>query len=540
MSKQILFNSDARKAVLSGINKVADATASTMGYSGRNVLISENLLQKPKTTKDGVSVSKSIRLSNPTENAAALLAIGVAEKTVELCGDGTTASIVIFRSIVKKSFEYIDNGANSVELKKGIEKATLVVIEGLKNQSIPVGKDSKKIKQIATVSANNDAEIGGLIANTFEKIGNDGIILIEEGRSIETKIRIDDGYQLDRGWSSPFWVTDKEKMICELKAPFILIVDGKIDKWNEIRHIMEEMAKTGKTNILIIADSVEGEAMDVLLTNKIRGILNPVIISAPSYGERRKQMMEDICILTNGHYISDDYNLSIKDANLLSCGTCEKVVVTKDTTTIVNGDGEKEDIISRSAQINSLIEQSDSDVEIAMLKQRLAKLNGGIAVFSVGGVTETEMKEKKDRVDDAIRATKCAIEEGIVAGGGIALLRCIDKLNFIQTDNKDQKAGVSIIKKSLEAPLRQMLTNAGFKNSKSFWNFSKEKTIDTIISELLPLNEQWGFNVQTEQVENLLQSGIIDPTKVVRTAFENAVSMACMVIISECLVVEMG
>lgn len=527
MSKQILFNSEARTALLSGINQVANPTASTMGASGKNVLISSNMVQAPITSRDGVTVAKSIFLKNPIENAAALLTKSVAEKTVEMVGDSTTNSIVLFREIIVNAFRNIEAGANSVELKRGIEKAIIKVVEGLKSQSKSIGESNDLIKNVATVASNNDEEIGGLIADAFKKIGNDGILLIEEGRSTKTEIRIDDGYQFSNGYTSPYWITNKEKMICELKSPFILVVDGKIDKWNDIKALLEEMVKMQKKDILIIADSVEGEAMDALMTNKLMGLFNPVIVSAPSYGERRKQMMEDICILTNGHYVSQDYNLVLPDARVINCGTCEKVVVTKDSTTIVNGDGEKEQIDSRAAQIGSLIEQSESDIEKELLKQRLAKLTGSIAVFSIGGATEIEMKDKKDRVEDAIRSTKCAIEEGIIPGGGTALIRCIDSLNSIETNSPDEKTGVDIIRKSIEAPLRQIVTNAG-KNGELYAEKVKEA------------KGNFGYNVKTDSIEDLVEVGIIDAVKVIRVALENAASVACMVIISECLVVEVG
>lgn len=556
MSKQILFTTEARKALLIGINKVADATRSTMGANGRNVLISHNRTQKPETTKDGVRTAKSISLPDPVENAAALLTIGVAEKTVELAGDGTTASILLFQQIVNQAFWYIENGSNSVEIKKGIEKAAAKVVEGLKEQSLPIGDSNEIIKNIATVSANNDEEIGGLIAKAFKVIGNDGIIVIEEGTKAETQIRIDDGYQFDRGATSPFWWTNQEKAICELRNPLILIVDGKIDKMKDLEKFFKGVVAKQKKEILIIADMVEGEAMDTFIVNKLKGVLDIVVVHAPSFGETRREIMKDLCIATGGKYVSDTVGLRLCDVTIDDCGTCERLVVTKDKSTIVGGYGSKEEIASRSNQMKSLIEQSESEIEKKMLLERLGKLNEGIAVFSVGGITETEMKEKKDRVDDAIRATKCAIEEGIVPGGGIALLRCVSKLSSIKTDNKHQKIGVSIIKEILEAPLRQILLNAGIEGKKSKWelfwisvwaffqnffgNVEKVQNADTILSNLISLGNSYGYNVKSEQIENMLEVGIIDPVKVVRTAFENAVSVANMVIISECLVVEVG
>lgn len=527
MSKQILFDSELRKQFKIGMDKVADPVRSTMGYAGRNVMISHNLMQAPETTKDGVKTARSISLKDPVENAAAWLTKLVAERTLELAGDSTTCATLLFQNIVTESFKNIEAGANSVEIKRGIEKAANIVIEALKNQSIPVGDSNEKIRQIATVSANNDEEIGGLIADAFKKIGNTGIILIEEGKSIETKIRIDDGYQFERGWSSPFWVTDKEKMVCELKSPLILFVDGNIEKWDSLRRILDGMVKSQKREILIIADNVTGQAFDTLLVNKIQNILNVAIINSPSFGEQRKQVMEDLAILTGGKLISDDFGIRLEDASFADCGSCEKVVITKDTTTIVNGDGQKEKIVSRSVQINALIEQSESDFEIEMFKQRVAKLNGGIAVFSVGGATEIEMKEKKDRVDDAIRATKCAIEEGIIPGGGTALIRCINSLDDIETNSPDEKTGVEIIKKSIEAPLRQIAQNAG-------------KIGEVYVEKVKEQTGNFGYNVKTDKIEDLVQAGIIDATKVIRVALENAVSVANMVIISECLVVEVG
>lgn len=527
MSKEILFTTEARSAILNGINKVANATKSTMGYGGKNVLISHNINQAPTSSRDGVTVARSIFLRDPIENAAALLTKSVAEKTVEMAGDSTTCSIVLFQEIVTQAFKNIEAGANSVFLKNGIEKASKRVVELLKEQSSPIGESNEKIRQVATVSANNDEEIGGLIADAFKVIGNDGIILIEEGGSVETKIRVEDGYQLDRGFTSLFWLTDKEKMTCNLKSPLILLVDGKIDKMSELKKFLTGVVQAQKKDILIIADSVEGEAMDTFIYNKIKEVLNVVIVNAPSYGERRKQVMDDIAVLTGGKYISPDYGLNLADTGIQHCGTCEKLVVTKDTCTIVNGDGEKDKIASRSLQIKAMIEQSESDIEKEMLKQRVAKLNGGIAVFSVGGATEIEMKEKKDRVDDAIRATKCAIEEGIIAGGGTALIRCIDALNSIETSSPDEKTGVEIIKKSIEAPLRQIAQNAG-------------KTGEVYVEKVKAQLGNFGYNVKTDKIEDLVEAGIIDATKVIRVALENAVSVANMVIISECLVVEVG
>ncbi len=527
MSKQILFDSELRKQFKIGMDKVADPVRSTMGFSGRNVMISHNMMQVPETTKDGVKTARSISLKDPVENAAAWLTKSVAEKTLELAGDSTTCATLLFQNIVTESFKNIEAGANSVEIKKGIEKATASVLAQLKEQSAPIGDSNEKIRQIATVSANNDEEIGGLIAEAFKVIGNEGILLIEEGRSVETKIRVEDGYQFDRGFTSNFWLTDKEKMVCELKSPLILVIDGKIEKMSQLKKFFTDVVKAQKKEILIIADSVEGEAMDTLLYNKIQGVLNVVVVNAPSYGERRKQMMEDIAVLTGGKYVSQDYGINISDVGMQHCGTCEKLVVTKDTTTIVNGDGEKSSIASRSLQIKSMIEQSESEIEQEMLKQRLAKLNGGIAVFSVGGATEIEMKEKKDRVDDAIRATKCAIEEGIIAGGGTALIRCIDALNAIETASADEKTGVDIIKKSIEAPLRQISQNAG-------------KNGDTYVEKVKDQKGNFGYNAKTGLIEDLVEAGIIDATKVIRVALQNAVSVAVMVIISECLVVEVG
>ena len=525
MAKEILFKDEARNKLKKGIDLVADSVKTTLGYGGKNVWISNNLFQVPISTKDGVTVAESIFLKDPQENAGALIIKSVAKKTAVISGDGTTSSTILAQEIITEGMKNIVAGANPAQLKKGIEKATAHVVKKLKDISLNIGDDNIKIKHVATVSTNGDDEIGGLIAEAFGKIGNGAHIVMEESRDEKTTMKYQEGYQFDRGWTSPFWVTEPQKMISELKNPYILLFDGKISSWDDTLKILNEMMAAKKRDILIVAEDVEGQSRDTFITNKVNGVVNVVCVISPAFGERRTQMMEDIAILTNGTFISVRSGHKLKECGISMLGTCERVVVTKDTTTIIGGAGSKEKVEERVAQITSLIEQSESDLEVEQLSQRISKLTGQIAVLSVGAPTEIEMKEKKYRVEDAIRATNSAIEEGIVPGGGTALVRCVSSLYEVQCDTQDERTGVSIIAKAIGGPLKMIATNVS-------------KNGDTIYDKVFEQYGNYGYNAKTDQIEDLIESGIIDPTKVVRVALENASSVAAMVLISECFICE--
>jgi len=524
MSKEILFGADFKK-IITGINKASKAVASTMGSKGRPVLICENGLQV--VSKDGYTVAKSISLADKIENQGAVLVRDLTTKSVADAGDGSTCTTVLLNEIINLGIKNIEAGANAIDIKKGIELATKCVVEQLQKMSIPVGNDNEKIRQIATVSANGEKEIGDLIAKGFSIIGSGGDILIEESRSTETTIRVDVGYIFERGLTSPFWFTDPNKGICELHNPLIILVDGKLESLTEIVSLMQQIVKAQIKDVLIIADEVTGVLMDTMIQNKLRGILNVAIVHSPSYGERRGQMMEDLAILTNGKYFSPINGIKLEDAKITDCGTCLKVIIDKNKTTILQGAGSKESVAKRSQHIDALISQSESDIEIQMLKIRQGKLNGTFAVLSVGGATELEMKERKDRVEDAIRATKCAIEEGIVAGGGTALIRCMNALKDLETYSADENTGVRILAQSLTSPLCQIANNAG-------------KVGEIYIEKVREQVGDYGYNANTDDIEDLVESGIIDATKVIRVALENAVSLANMVLISGCAIVEVG
>lgn len=529
MPKRIIQGNDAKKAFKVGIDIVADAVKTTLGYGGKNVFISNNMLQPPFSTKDGVTVAKSIRLADPVENAAAMAVIEIAEKTAKESGDGTSSCTLLCQAIVSEGLQRSENDINVAELKIGIEKATAKVVETLKSLSIPIGNDNEKIKQVATLSANGDAEIGGLIADAFEKIGNNVYITMEDSKDENTTITYEEGYRFERGWSSPFWVTNAEKMVADLKDPAILLFDGKLSSWADLKSVLDAMMSIQKRELLIICEEVDGQLRDNLIRNKVEGIINVVCVVSPSYGERRTQMMDDIAVLTSATFVSPRSGHKLKDATIEIAkswlGTCSKATVSKDMTTIVSGAGGKDKIDAQVIKINSLIEQSSSEFEKEHLAQRISKITCSIAVLHVGGATPLEMKEKKYRVEDAIMATNAAIEEGILPGGGTSLIRCVDILNSVQTDTDDERVGVKIIQKAIQSPLWQIADNVG-------------KSGALIVELVKSATGNQGYNAKTKQIEDLVLAGIIDPTKVVRVALENAASFASMVIISECLICE--
>ena len=523
MAKQLFFETDARNKMKKGVDTLANAVKVTLGPKGRNVVI-EKKFGAPSVTKDGVTVAKEIELEDGIENMGAQMVKEVASKTADVAGDGTTTATVLAQSIITEGLKNVAAGANPMDLKRGIEKAVRVVVENLRSQSQAVGDDNKKIEQVATISANNDSEIGKLIAEAMAKVSKDGVITIEEAKGIETGIEVVEGMQFDRGYISPYFVTNSEKMQTELENPYILIYDKKISSMKDILHILEKVAQQGAP-LLIIAEDLEGEALATLVVNKLRGTLKVAAVKAPGFGDRRKEMLQDLAILTKGIVISEEQGYKLENADLTYLGKCERVVIDKDNTTIVGGRGEKDAITGRINQIKSQIETTTSDYDREKLQERLAKLSGGVAVLNVGAATEVEMKEKKDRVDDALHATRAAVEEGIVPGGGVAYVRAINELESIQTNNADEATGVQIVRRALEEPLRQIVENCGIEGSVVV-NKVKEGTAD------------FGFNARTEEYENLIGAGVIDPTKVTRIALENASSIAGMLLTTECVVAD--
>ena len=523
MAKQITFGGHSRAAILRGVNKLADTVKITLGPKGRNVVI-EKKFGAPSITKDGVTVAKEIELEDPIENMGAQMVKEVASKTADIAGDGTTTATVLAQSIISEGLKNVAAGANPMDLKRGIEKAVQKVIEHLKGQSQTVGTDTSKIEQVAAISANNDAEIGKLIAEAMGKVGKDGVITVEEAKGTETGIEVVEGMQFDRGYISPYFVTNSEKMEAELDKPYILIYDKKVSAMKDILHILEKIAQQGAP-LLIIAEDLEGEALATLVVNKLRGTLRVAAVKAPGFGDRRKEMLQDIAVLTKGVVISEEQGYKLENADLSYLGRAERVVVDKDNTTIVGGQGKKEDITARVNQIKAQIETTTSDYDKEKLQERLAKLSGGVAVLNVGAATEVEMKEKKDRVDDALHATRAAVEEGIVAGGGVAYIRAIEALNQLKVENEDEETGINIVKRALEEPLRQIVENAGIEGSIVVQKVKEGKT-------------DYGFNARTEQYENLIGAGVIDPTKVTRIALENAASIAGMLLTTECVVAD--
>ncbi|NVM63918.1 chaperonin GroEL [Mucilaginibacter sp. SG538B] len=518
MAKQVKYNVEARDALKRGVDILANAVKVTLGPKGRNVIIDKKF-GSPAITKDGVTVAKEIELKDALENMGAQMVKEVASKTADIAGDGTTTATVLAQAIVTAGIKNVAAGANPMDLKRGIDKAVAAVVENLKTQSQTVGEDNNKIKQVASISANNDEVIGSLIAEAMEKVGKDGVITVEEAKGTETEVKTVEGMQFDRGYLSPYFVTNADKMEAELENPFILIYDKKISSMKELLPILEKQVQTGKP-LLIIAEDLDGEALATLVVNKIRGSLKVAAVKAPGFGDRRKAMLEDIAILTGGTLISEERGYKLENADLSYLGTAEKIVIDKDNTTIINGSGSAEEIKGRVSQIKSQIESTTSDYDREKLQERLAKLSGGVAVLYVGAATEVEMKEKKDRVDDALHATRAAVEEGIVAGGGVAFIRAVAALADLKGDNEDENTGIQIIRRAIEEPLRQICENAGIEGS-------------IIVQKVKEGTADFGYNARTDKYENLIAAGVIDPTKVSRVALENAASIASMLLTTE-------
>ena len=526
MAKQLKFDVEARESLKKGLDTLADAVKVTLGPSGRNVLLQKQQ-GAPHITKDGVSVAKEIELEDVFENMGAQLVKEVSQRTADSAGDGTTTATVLAQSIAEKGFELVNEGVNPITLKRGMDKAVKVVVQELNKQAIVVGSNKEKIKQVATISANNDSTIGELIADAFEKVGTDGVITVEESKGIETSMELVEGMQFDKGYLSAHFVTNTDKMVAAMENPYILLYDGRLSSMNDVLPLLEQVSQQSKS-LVIIADDVEGELLGTLVVNKLRGILNTVAVKAPAFGDRKKEIMNDIAILTGGTFITSELGLKIEEATIDMLGRAEKVTVGKDSTTIVNGAGNVENIQQRIQQIKSQIESTTSDYDKEKLQERLSKLSGGVAVLYIGAGSEVELKEKKDRVDDALQATRAAVEEGIVAGGGTALLRCLSVLeDFKETldgEFEDEKDGVDVISFAIQSPIEQILENAGLDSSK-------------IIQELFNHSERIGYNVKSGEFVVMIENGIIDPKKVTRTAIENAVSVVGMILTTECMVV---
>ncbi|HOV98850.1 MAG TPA: chaperonin GroEL [Bacteroidota bacterium] len=522
-AKIINYDTEARSALKRGVDQLADAVKVTLGPKGRNVVIDKKF-GAPTVTKDGVTVAKEIELSDPVENMGAQMVREVASKTSDVAGDGTTTATVLAQAIVREGLKNVTAGANPMDLKRGIDLAVKKVVEGLREISKTVGDDKEKIAQVGTISANNDQAIGELIANAMEKVGKDGVITVEEAKGTETTLEVVEGMQFDRGYLSPYFVTDADRMEAILENPYILIHDKKISAMKDLLPVLEKVAQSGRS-LLIIAEEVEGEALATLVVNKIRGTLRVCAVKAPGFGDRRKAMLEDIAILTGGQVISEEKGYKLENATLAYLGTAERITVDKDNTTIVQGAGKKEDIKKRINEIKQQIEKTTSDYDKEKLQERLAKLAGGVAVLRIGASTEVEMKEKKARVEDALHATRAAVEEGIIPGGGVAFIRAIKKLDELKPENVDQKTGINIIRRVLEEPLRQIAANAGYDGA-------------VVVNEVKNGKDDYGFNAQTEKYENLMKSGVVDPTKVARIAIENAASVAGLLLTTEATIVE--
>ncbi len=522
MAKEIKFDIESRDALKRGVDALANAVKVTLGPKGRNVVI-EKSFGAPHVTKDGVSVAKEIELEDRVENMGAQMVKEVASKTNDIAGDGTTTATVLAQAIVREGLKNVAAGANPMDLKRGIDKAVSAVVENLKSQSQTVGDSTEKVKQVASVSANNDETIGSLIAEAFGKVGKEGVITVEEAKGIDTTVDVVEGMQFDRGYQSPYFVTNPEKMVAELDNPYILLVEKKISSMKELLPVLEPVAQGGKS-LLIISEEVEGEALATLVVNKLRGSLKIAAVKAPGFGDRRKAMLEDIAILTGGTVISEERGFTMENVTIEMLGTAEKVSIDKDNTTIVNGGGDEAQIKGRVSQIKAQMETTTSDYDREKLQERLAKLAGGVAVLYVGAASEVEMKEKKDRVDDALHATRAAVEEGIVAGGGVALVRAVAALNF-QGDNADETTGIKIVKRAIEEPLRQIVANAGGEGS-------------VIVAKVAEGTADFGYNAKTDEFVNMLEAGIIDPTKVTRVALENAASVSGMLLTTECVITE--
>jgi chaperonin GroEL len=521
-AKQITFNADARMALKRGVDKLADAVKVTLGPKGRNVII-EKKFGAPTVTKDGVTVAKEIELEDKLENVGAQMVKEVASKTSDVAGDGTTTATVLAQAILTAGLKSVTAGANPMDLKRGIDKAVEVVVAELRKMSQEV-QDKNRIAQVATISANGDKAIGQLIADAFEKVGKDGVITVEEAKGTETTLEVVEGMQFDRGYLSPYFVTNPDTMEAVLEDAYILIHDKKISAMKDLLPILEKVVQTGKP-LLIIAEDVEGEALATLVVNKLRGVLKVTAVKAPGFGDRRKAMLEDIAILTGGTVVSEEKGYRLENATLDYLGQAERIIVDKDNTTIVGGKGDPAQIKARANQIRQQIEETTSDYDREKLQERLAKLSGGVAVLKIGAATEPEMKEKKARVEDALHATRAAVEEGIVPGGGVAYIRAIPALDKVEVENEDQKIGVQIVQRALEEPLRQIAENAGWEGS-------------IVVQRVKEGKDDFGFNAQTEEFGNLLEQGVIDPTKVARTALENAASVAGLLLTTEAVVAE--
>jgi len=523
MAKDITFNIEARDALKRGVDALANAVKVTLGPKGRNVIIDKKF-GSPSITKDGVTVAKEIELSNPVENMGAQLLKEVASKTADAAGDGTTTATVLAQAIVTGGLKNVAAGANPMDLKRGIDKAVEAVVANLKLQSQNVGNDNKKIEQVATISANNDSTIGKLIAEAMAKVKKEGVITVEEAKGTDTTVEVVEGMEFDRGYISPYFITDVDKMEAVLDSPLILIYEKKISSMKELLPVLEKAVQTGKP-ILIIAEDIDGEALQTLVVNRLRSNLKICAVKAPGFGDRRKAMLEDLAILTGGVFIAEDRGFLLENADLTFLGKAEKVTVDKDNTTIVGGAGKKADITARVNQIKAQIESTTSDYDKEKLQERLAKLAGGVAVLYVGAATEVEMKEKKDRVDDALAATRAAVEEGIVPGGGVAYIRAIASLDKLKGINDDENTGIQIVRRAIEEPLRQICANCGIEGS-------------IVVQKVKEGKDDYGFNARTEKYENLLKAGVIDPTKVSRIALENAASVAAMLLTTDCVLAE--
>ena len=523
MAKEIKFELEARDALKRGVDALANAVKVTLGPQGRNVVIDKKF-GGPSITKDGVSVAKEIELEDTIENMGAQMVKEVASKTADLAGDGTTTATVLAQAIVSNGLKNVAAGANPMDLKRGIDKAVSVVVENLKSQSQEVGDSIEKIQQVGAISANNDNAIGSLIAEAMDKVKKEGVITVEEAKGTDTYVEVVEGMQFDRGYLSPYFVTNAEKMLADLDTPYILLYDKKISNMKDLLPILEPAAQSGKP-LLIIAEDVDGEALATLVVNKMRGSLKITAVKAPGFGDRRKAMLEDIAFLTGGTVISEERGFKLENTTIDMLGTAEKVTIDKDNTTIVNGAGDKDNISARVNQIKAQIESTTSDYDREKLQERLAKLAGGVAVLYVGAASEVEMKEKKDRVDDALHATRAAVEEGIIPGGGVALVRAADALDQLKGDNADETTGIQIVTRAIEEPLRQIVANAGNEGS-------------VVVSKVKEGKADYGYNAKKEVFENMFEAGIIDPTKVTRVALENAASVAGMLLTTECVLAD--
>ena len=523
MAKQIKFDSEARTKLKAGVDTLANAVKATLGPKGRNVVIGKKF-GTPHITKDGVTVAKEIELADPVENLGAQLVKEVASKTADVAGDGTTTATVLAQELVAAGMKSVIAGSNPIDIKRGMDKAVELVVNALKELSEPIGTDHEKIKQIASISANNDNSIGELIASAIDTVGTDGVITVEEAKGTTTELKTVEGMQFDRGYLSPYFVTNTEKMVSEMDNPLILILDKRVSSMKELLPILEPVVQSGNS-LLIIAEDLDGDALATLVVNRIRGSLKIAAVKAPGFGDKRREMLEDIAVLTGGTVIAEEAGLTLTDCTMEHLGTCEKIEITKDKTTIINGAGASDAISARVTQIRNSIENSSSDYDKEKLQERLAKLSGGVAVLYVGAATETEMKEKKDRVDDALAATRAAIEEGVVPGGGVALIRCTSVLTNETGINEDETIGINIVKRSLEAPLRTIAENAGVNGA-------------VVVNEVKRGKKDFGYNARTDNYGLMYDFGVIDPTKVTRTAIENAVSIASMILMTECVVVD--